>query len=238
MAYQEEELVLCTVDKIEGTTVFVKLPDDSQGTIVMSEIAPGRIRNIREYVMPNKKIVCKVLRVSPNRVDLSLRRVTTREKSDIMDQYKLEMTSKSAITSLLKEKAKEVEEKILQNFASLSEFFVKTKEDETIIDKYIPKEYVEAIRKITQKRKKGIEIKKIVKLKCLEPDGIKRIKNILSENEEAIEITYISAGNFQIKIKDEDYKKANQKMIQFLEVIEKKAKTNVCEYSFEEHKQK
>ncbi|VVB80508.1 Translation initiation factor 2 subunit alpha [uncultured archaeon] len=234
MAYQEGDLVLCTVEKIEGTTVFVKLPDNSQGTIVFSEIAPGRIRNIREYVMPNKKIVCKVLRVSSNHMDLSLRRVSAKERTEIMDQFKQEMTSKSALNSILKDKAKEVEDKILQNFSSLSEFFLKARDDEKIVDKYIPKEFVEQLKKITQKRKKGVEIKKVVKMKCLAPDGIKKIKEIFSENDEQIQITYISAGNFQINIKDEDYKKANQKMNDFLAIVEKKGKQNSCEYSIED----
>ncbi len=236
MEYKEEDLVLCTVDKVEGTTVFVKLSDNTPGTITFSEVAPGRIRNIREYVMPNKKIVCKILRINQNNLDLSLRRVSTKEKTDIMAQYKQELTSKSALNSLLKDKAKETEENILKNFPSLTEFFTQAKEDEKIISKYIPKDLVDAVKKITQKRKKGVEIKKIVKLKCLEPDGINRIKNIFSKNNENIEITYLSAGNFQVKIKQDDYKKANIVMNTFLEEVEKKAKTNVCECSFEEHK--
>ena len=69
----EGEIVLCTVDKIVGTTVFVKIYDEVDGTIVTSEIAPGRIRNLRNYVVPGKRIVCKILRISGNRVNLSLR---------------------------------------------------------------------------------------------------------------------------------------------------------------------
>src|SRR3989338_10141620 len=93
---KEGDLVLCTVERIDGTTVFVKLPDEQQGTIVTSEIAPGRIRNIRDYVIPNKRIVCQVLRVSNGRIDLSLRRVGTKEKTIVMEQYKQEQTAKSA----------------------------------------------------------------------------------------------------------------------------------------------
>lgn len=234
--YQEGELLLCTVEKVEGTSVFVKLPDNSQGTIIFSEVAPGRIRNIREYVMPNKRIVCKVLRVSGNHIDLTLRRVTSKEKLEVMDKFKAEMTVKGALKSLLKEKADEVEEKILKEFPSLSEFLEQTRQDEKVISKYIPKEHQEAIKKISQKRKSEVEVKKLVKLKSLAPDGIKKIKEIFAENDEDIDITYISAGNFQIKIKDEDYKKANLKMNEFLAIVEKKAKTNQCEYSFEDKK--
>ena len=233
---QEGELVLGTVTQIEGTSVFVKLPGNKNGTIITSEIAPGRIRNIREYVMLNKKIVCKVLRISPNNIDLSLRRVTSKEKSEVMEQYKQEQTAKSALKSLLKDKAQEVEEKILAEFETLSNFFTKAREDEKLIPKYFNKEMTEQIRKIVQKRKKEVEVRKIIKLKCMESNGISRIKEILYEDEETIEIVYLSAGTFQIKVKDIDYKKANQRISDFAALVEKKAKSLVCEYSIEDKK--
>ncbi len=78
---EEGDIVLCTVVKIERTTVFVKLEDGKEGTINTSEIAPGRIRNLRDYVVPDKKIVCKILSIDPKgNINLSLRRVTTKEK--------------------------------------------------------------------------------------------------------------------------------------------------------------
>ena len=35
-----------------------------------------------------KRIVCKVLRISSERVDLSLRRVTPKEKKQVIEEYK------------------------------------------------------------------------------------------------------------------------------------------------------
>jgi len=64
MTLEEGDLVLCTVEKIVGTIVFVNIDGEKkQGSIVLSEIAPGRIRNLRDYVVPKKKIVCKILRI-------------------------------------------------------------------------------------------------------------------------------------------------------------------------------
>ena len=73
---EEYQNVLCTVTKIDGTTVFVKLDSGEDGTIVVSEIAPGRIRNLRDYVVPGKKIVCKILSIEHNNIHLSLRSVS------------------------------------------------------------------------------------------------------------------------------------------------------------------
>ena len=78
---EQGDLVICAVDKIIGTVVFVKIEgpyDVKEGTIIFSEIAAGRIRNIRDYVKEGKKIVCKVLDINNEKcyIDLSLRRVS------------------------------------------------------------------------------------------------------------------------------------------------------------------
>jgi len=233
---QEGDAILCTVDKIDGTTVFVKTENGLSGTIVTSEIAPGRIRNIRDYVVPNKKIACKVLRVSSNNIDFSLRRVTGKERDEVLNTYKQEQTAKSAINSITKEKAAETKEKILSKFPTLSVFLAKAKEDEKILSEYFDKEAVEQIKKIIQKKRKEVEAKKLVKIKCLENDGLKRIKNVLENTNPKLEITYISAGNIQLNVQEEDYKKANQIMNDFVDSITKKAKTLNCEISIEDKK--
>jgi translation initiation factor 2 alpha subunit (eIF-2alpha) len=57
MELEVGDVVLCTVDRTAGTVVFVKIDGYGEGSIITSEIAPGRIRNLREYVVPKKKIV-------------------------------------------------------------------------------------------------------------------------------------------------------------------------------------
>ena len=73
---EEGDLVLCTVKRIIGTTVFVDIEGNGEGTIITAEIAPGRIRNLRDYVSPGRKIVCKILSLKGKQINLSLRRVS------------------------------------------------------------------------------------------------------------------------------------------------------------------
>lgn len=230
---QQGDLFLCEVEKIDNNVVFVNLPNGKKGTILSSEIAPGRIKNMRQYVVPNKKVVCKILRLSGDHIDLSLRRVTAKEKKEVMAKYKQEQTSKSAIISILKEKAKQVEEKILVDYPSLFEFLTQAREDDSLVDKYIPKEYHEAIKKVTQKKRKQVELSHLVKLKCLESDGLQRIRKIFP-SDESVKITYISAGNFQIKLLSEDFKKGKQTMKEILDAIKESSKKNKCECEFVE----
>src|SRR3989344_5637544 len=88
---KEDESALCTVTRIESAAVFVNIEEYNQeGTITLSEISPGRIRNIREFVSIGKKIVCKVLRKQGNHIELSLRRVSAKERDEILNRYKKE----------------------------------------------------------------------------------------------------------------------------------------------------
>ena len=107
------DIVLCTVDRIVGTVVFVKIHGEKkEGSIILSEIAPGRIRNLRDYVVPKKKIVCKVLRISQERIDLSLRRVTPKEKKEMLEKEGQEKSYQSVFKSVLGSKAEEIIKKI------------------------------------------------------------------------------------------------------------------------------
>jgi translation initiation factor 2 alpha subunit (eIF-2alpha) len=107
MEYNEGDLIICKVINIAKTTVFVETLSGVQGSMVLSEIAPGRIRNLRVYVVPNKIIVCKVLHVKGDHLFLSLRRVKEKDRKELMAQYKKEKTYESVIRKLLGNKADE-----------------------------------------------------------------------------------------------------------------------------------
>jgi translation initiation factor 2 subunit 1 len=60
---EDSELVLCTVNKVLPNSVFVTLDEYGiDGLIHISEVSPGRIRNIRDFVKEGKKVVCKILK--------------------------------------------------------------------------------------------------------------------------------------------------------------------------------
>ena len=123
MVLEVGDIVMCTVEKIAGTMVFVKIDkENKQASITTSEIAPGRIRNIRDYVVPKKKIVCKVLRISNNEnIDLSLRRVTLKQIKEIKEQGKKEKSYKNIFKTILKQDAEKAIAEI-ENQNNLFEF--------------------------------------------------------------------------------------------------------------------
>ena len=225
---EEEQIILCTVKNIVGTAVFCKIEDyDKEGTLVTSEVAPGRIRNLRDYVSPGRKIVCKVLRLDKGNIHLSLRRVTAKEKRELMETYEKERSLAATLKTITKN-AEEIIKKIKQE-SSLYEFFEKAKENLKLLEKLMTKEEAEKLLKILKEKKaKEVVVKKRFSLKSEAEDGILRIKRILPED-----IIYIAASKFLLTIKNKNYKEANAKIIQILQDIEKKAKGEGCIFNVE-----
>ena len=131
---EEGDILLCTVKKVLYHTVFVSLDEyeNKEGIIHISEISPGRIRNIRDYVTLGRYIVCKVLRVDPEKghIDLSLRRVTEQQKRQKIQEIKQEQRAEKIIEFIAKEQGKNPEElfnkiwsQIEKDYDYLFEFF-------------------------------------------------------------------------------------------------------------------
>src|SRR3990172_6820659 len=110
---EEGEIVLCTVAKIHSHAVFVDMDEYGKGGMIhISEISPGRIRNIRDFVVEGKKIVCKVLRINLERghIDLSLRRVTENQKKNKVNELKREQLAEKIVEYAAKQKNIKLEE--------------------------------------------------------------------------------------------------------------------------------
>ena len=227
------DLVLCTVKTIDGTTVFVKIEDDGEGTIVTSEIAPGRIRNLRDYVIPGKKIVCKILELTKDNANLSLRRVTAKEKKEVMEVHEKEKNSLSILKSIIKEKAEIVAEHIKKSEKSVYDFLQSCKDNPKLLEKYLSKDESEKVCKILlEKKEKHVQVKKEFILKSNFQDGLLKTKKILMPYKE--NISYIAAGKFVIKIKAENYKKANYEVQKILSDIENQAKKEKLDFEAKE----
>jgi translation initiation factor 2 alpha subunit (eIF-2alpha) len=228
------DLVLCTVERIERTVVLVKVDGNGDGSIITSEIAPGRIRNIRNYVVPKKQIVCKVLRISQSgNIELSLRRVTPKERKEIIEKYKQEKSYVKMIKSVLKEKAEKTINEISKN-EGVVDFFDEVKENPKKLEKVFGKKDGKKIFEILSSQKQKIAvIKKEISLKSFSSNGLEVIKNIFENIKEA-EIKYISAGRYMIKTESEGFKKTDKKLKEIINEIEKRAKKLGAEFSISE----
>lgn len=224
MELEEGSIVLCTVVKIIGTTVFVKLDDyGKEGTIITSEIAPGRIRNLRDYVVPNKKIVCKILRLdNQGHIDLSLRRVIAKEKREIIEAHEKEKSIISAIKTMVSNPDEAIQK--IKSKGLITDFFEAVKTNPEKLREVMSEEEAQRlIKAINEKKEREVTVKKKFMLTNKSEDGIKKIKKILPK-----ETIYIAAGKYFIEIKDKNYKEANRKIEEAIKDIEQKAKQEGC----------
>ncbi len=226
---------MCTVKKIEGTTVFVEIEENGEGSLIISEIAAGRVRNLREYVTINKKIVCKILKISNGHIELSLRRVTGKEREEIQDRYKKEKTFHSLLKTSVIE-PNEIIKKIKEKY-DLSEFIEMLKEDHSLIASFVNKEAVDKLSKIlTEKKEKEKKVKKIFILKSLSESGINEIKYILNLKAPEISVKYLGSSQFSIISSGKDLKDADHKISDILNEIERKAKEKKAFFELKENK--
>ena len=126
---EEDEVVLCKVTKIYPNSVFVNLLEyGDSGIIHISEVSPGRIRNLRDFVSVGRQVVCKVLRVDRQKghIDLSLRRVNSNQRREKLDEIKQELKSEQLIKTIAKKLNKdfkklydEVSKKIFQEYSHI-----------------------------------------------------------------------------------------------------------------------
>ncbi|MFA5258715.1 MAG: hypothetical protein WC979_05260 [Candidatus Pacearchaeota archaeon] len=236
--FEEGQIVLCVVDKIIGTTVFVKLEGNGEGTVTTSEIAPGRIRNLREYVVPNKTIVCKILSIRDGKIQLSLRRVKPNEKKELLEKVNKEKSYKAIIkTASGKEEFEKTIEKISENY-SILDFFNEIKQNPKVLDKYFNKENSEKILKILDsKKEKPKEIRQLFKLSTKSSDGIKIVKSIILEacDNSKCNVSYLAAGRYSLNIIGDDFKAIKAEVNQILETIEKSAKKQHCDFIVEKN---
>ena len=225
---EESELVLCTVTSVQFHSVFVNLDEYGKGGMIhISEVSPGRIRNIRDFVKEGKKIVCKVLRINQEKgyIDLSLRRVNESEKRRKIDDVKKEQNAEKIVELAAgkigvntEELYKEISEKI-KNYASLHGFFEEVVKDGGVLEKLdIDKKRLKILGETINQRIKAAEVEITGKLKVatFAPDGVDIIKDSLKKAEEAakgkISINYLGSGVYRFMIKAPDYKIAEKIM--------------------------
>lgn len=226
MNWNEDDAVLCTVKKIEGATVFLELEDGTPASMVLSEVAAGRIRNLRVYVSPGKKIVCKVLRVSGNHVEMSLRRVTGKERDRVLETHKKEKILKGMLKAVVEEPDKIVE-KIKKEFDIL-DFFEDIQENAKIFERFLKKADAEKIMKIfSEKGEKEKIVEKKIVLKSFGSEGVEDVKKVLNVD---AEVHYLGSSKFSVSISGKDFKDANFRMENILKEIEKKAREKKVEF--------
>ncbi len=233
------DLVIATVETVADYGAYVKLDEfDKKGLLHVSEISSSWIRNIRDFVREGQKVVLKVLRVDSEKghIDLSLRRVTKREKIEKIMFWKKERKAEALIRSVAEKTRVSVAEVYeqaatrMENEYGLYDGFEKAvREGAEVLTKIgVPEQIAAAIVEVAQERihVPMVKVKGLVELRCVKPNGVKIIKEAFVNAKKAerpagakIRFYVVAAPKYNIEVMAEDYKRAEdtlQKVAQHL----------------------
>ena len=245
---QDDELVLCTITNIQYHSVFAMLDEFGKtGMIHISEVSPGRIRNIREFVTEGKKVVCKVLRIDRTKghIDLSLRRVNEAQRRGKLDEIKKEQLAESIIEYVAKKIQipvqniySSVSAILIPKYGSLYPAFEEASRDAVSLETLgIEMKIAEELTPIIKVRIKPpeVEIRGKVKITSYAPNGVDIIRGAFKEGikpSSPIKAQYLGAGNYGMSVKASNYKEAENKLNAAADNIVSYAKKNHANAEF------
>jgi len=222
------DLVIATIQNVTDYGAYANLDEfDKQGLLHVSEISSSWIRNIRDFVREGQKVVLKVLRVDVEKrhIDLSLRRVTKREKIEKMMSYKKERKAETLLRSVAEKTGlspEEVYEKagvaIEKEYGLYEGFERAVKEGAEVLTKIgVPEELANAFFVVGQERIRVpmVRIKGTVEVSCIKPNGVKIIKDAFLNAKKAeksrdtkLRFYVVAAPKYCIEVLADNYKRA------------------------------
>ncbi|MDD5253820.1 MAG: S1 RNA-binding domain-containing protein [Candidatus Nanoarchaeia archaeon] len=237
---EESDVVICTVKKILPHSVFVDLDEyeNLEGMLHISEVAPGRIRNLRDYVIEGKKLVCKILKVDTyqRQIDLSLRRVPISLMKKKNEEYKQEQKAEKLLEFLAKNNKIDIKtvyekigNKLVEEFGGLYYAFEEIVKDKTDlrhlkIEEKLRKDVIELVKdkiKLPEFRAKTFLI-----LSSPTSIGIRDIKESVSKgvefankNNYKVKLSYVSAPRYKLEVFSTDHKTAEKGLKEISEFI-------------------
>jgi len=223
---EDGELVVCTVVDVKDFAAFVTLDEyeGRQGLIPISEIARGWIKHIRDYIREGQKVVCKVLHVDTSRghIDLSLKDVNDHQRREKIQEWKNEQKAHKWIgfaAEVAGTDPARITDALHSEYLMIYPFF----EDLVVVGEEVLTrfDFSEAVNKaLMEVASDNVKVQKVtisgtMDMMSDKPDGVNVIRRALRSAEAKIpgvevEITYLGAPQYQIKVTAPDYKTAEK----------------------------
>jgi translation initiation factor 2 subunit 1 len=225
------DLVIATIETVTDYGAYAKLDEfDKRGLLHVSEISSSWIRNIRDFVRENQKVVLKVLRVDHEKghIDLSLRRVTKRERIEKIMVWKKERKADALIRGVAEKTGLTLEEvtqktvPVVTQKYDLYEAFEKAAIEgaEVLTALGVPEDIATAFAAVAQERihVKLVKVRGVLEIKVSKANGVKVIKEAFHkakpEKVKDAKLTFyvIAAPKYQMEVQAENYKRAEDVM--------------------------
>jgi translation initiation factor 2 subunit 1 len=227
------ELVVGSVDEIEDFGVFVDLQEyeDKRGLCHISEVASGWIKNVRDHVNEGQTVVAKVLDIdeSAQQIDLSLKDVNDHQRKDKIQEWKNEQKADNWMLlafgeDIADEQYAAIANELLAAFGSMYDGFEQAAihGEEALEDTDLDDEEVEAIVETARENVSVpyVNVTGYVTLESAESDGVDVIQEALQAaegngevpEEVELDVTYVGAPEYRIKVQAPDYKTAESEL--------------------------
>ena len=230
------ELVLIKVSKIMQHGAYCELVEyHMDAYLPISEISTGWIKNIHEFIKEGQNTVAKVISVDPAKraVDISLKKATSKEKSNKIAEYSLEkryekLFEQAVASSGLnseKEKLKTEIASHVQTYNELINSIVETGEMPGVKDPKLRSALQEIVAKNIKPKRYVVSY--TLELKSSDPKGgnINTIKEALGSVESSgVDILYLGAPRYKLTSEDSSYPKAESRIKESQKKLEKYSK--------------
>ena len=224
------DLVIATVQRITSHGAYATMDElnEAECFIHISEIASTWVRNIRNFVRENQKIVLKVLRVDTSRrqVDTSLRRVTKEQSRMKIQEWKRAQRGTKLLALAAERMKKSPEEAyevagqhMVKAYSDMLEALEETKEKgpKVLTDLGIPQKWADLLYELAQAHVvvREVSVETTIELTCRGPEGVEGVRKALLAAQEIVtssggEVFLEGAPRYRIRVIGKDYKQAEQ----------------------------
>ena len=184
------DLVIATIESVMDYGAYANLDEyNKRGFLHISEISSARIRNVRDFVREKQKMVLKVVHVNLEKghIDLSLRRVTKRERIEKIKAWKKDRKGEVLLRAVAEKVGLPIHEVyqkagiILEEKVGLYEGFEKVLKEgtEALTKLEIPEDIAKAFAEVAEERIhiKLVKVRGVLEIRCMKPNGVKCIQD-------------------------------------------------------------
>ena len=237
------DLVIATIESVMDYGAYANLDEyNKRGFLHISEISSARIRNVRDFIREKQKMVLKVLRVDLEKghIDLSLRRVTKRERIEKIKAWKKDRKGEVLLRAVAEKVGLPIHEVyqkagvILEERDGLYEGFEKVLKEgiEALTKLDIPEDIAKAFAQVAEERIriKMVKVRGTLEIRCMKPNGVKCIKDAFMDAKKSkkakdtkIEYLVIAAPRYNLEVSADNWKRAEE----VLEEVSQNIVTNI-----------
>jgi translation initiation factor 2 subunit 1 len=238
------DFVVVTITDVDKNSAYADLDEyeDVSGLIHISEISRSWVQDVSKEISEGEKTVAQVVDVEDGgTIDLSLKRVNEGQKKNAMQRWNKEQKAEKFVEDLAEELGTDKEdlyEKVVfpmqREIGSAFEGFEIAVGEEEQLEQMFDEETVEAVQKVA---KNNINLKQEklegeIELTFSQGDGVEKVKDVLDEAGEGVEVKYVSAPQYSITAWGRNQELAKKRMDKAVKTFREKAEELDGDFEF------